>query len=80
MFLPGVNIQYNHFYLNRETMTFTNQFPTWSSDKVMPTHMLLYLMMEPTITATPPTIANAAATAAELVTRAVLASEYVFHS
>ena len=44
------------------------------------THMLLYLMMEPTITTMPPSIPNTEAMAAEIVVRAVTSSENIIHS
>ena len=49
-------------------------------NKVTHTYMLLYLMMEPTMTAMPPRIANTVAVVAEPVTNAVLLSENTFHS
>ena len=44
------------------------------------THMLLYLIMEPTITAVPPRMPTIDAMAVETLMNAVVSSENVFHS
>ena len=47
---------------------------------IIATHMLLYLMMDPTITAVPPKMATTEAMAAETLMSTVYSSESILHS